>query len=163
MRLRSIEFLKKVSYSLIYLTLHWPFLINLRQYSLSINIGRAGFFNVLFTRLMCGKVVQWLRFGAVNHDTMGLNPAETVYIFFLDMSAHSFLGYPGVIPLATWGCAHSTKVENCFLSKCDAIVATIFSLKSQWNIRLSFRHGDMLLDFDNVPIAKYIKVSNQVL
>ena len=44
---------------------------------------------------MCGKVAQWLRFWAVNHDTctMGSNPAETVYIFvfvivFVNMSSH---------------------------------------------------------------------------
>ena len=28
------------------------------------------------------EVAQWLKFRAVNHDIMGSNPAETVYIFF---------------------------------------------------------------------------------
>jgi len=31
---------------------------------------------------MYGKLAQWLKFCAVNHDIMGSNPAETVYIFF---------------------------------------------------------------------------------
>jgi len=30
---------------------------------------------------MCGNVAQWLRFWTVNHDTMGSNLAEKVYIF----------------------------------------------------------------------------------
>ena len=40
--------------------------------------------------VMCGKVAQRLTFWAVNHDTMGSNLAETVYIFFIfvDMSTH---------------------------------------------------------------------------
>ena len=74
---------------LIYLTLHWPFLINLRQCSLSINSYEyschtilAGLFNALFTKLMYEKVAQWLKFWAVNHDIMGSNPAETVYNFY---------------------------------------------------------------------------------
>jgi len=71
-------------YYLIYLTLHWPFLINLRLCSLSINIYEyschtiwAGLFNALFIWLIYGKVAQW--FLAVNHDIMGSNPAETVF------------------------------------------------------------------------------------
>jgi len=59
----------KVTYYLIYLTLHWPFLFNLRPCSLSINSYEyschgiwAGLFNALFHRLMYGKVAQWLKF-----------------------------------------------------------------------------------------------------
>ena len=39
---------------------------------------------------MCGIVAQWLRFLAVNQETMGSNPAETIFIFyfFVDMSTH---------------------------------------------------------------------------
>jgi len=44
---------------------------------------KAGLFNVLFTGLMCGKVAQWLRLWAVNHDAMGSNPTETVYNFYM--------------------------------------------------------------------------------
>ena len=78
-------------YYLIYLTLHWPFLINLRLCSLSINSYEyrchniwAGLFNALFIWLIYGKVAQWLKFRALNHDIMGSNPAETVYflLFF---------------------------------------------------------------------------------
>jgi len=79
------------NYYLIYLTLHWPFLINLRLCSLSINSYEyschtiwAGLFNALFICLIYGKVAQWLKFRAVNHDIMGSNPDETVYfvLFF---------------------------------------------------------------------------------
>jgi len=83
-------------YCLIYLTLHWSFLINLRQWSLSLHsyvyschTGRAGLFNVLFTGLMWGKVAQWLRFWTVYHDTMGSNPAETVYNFYFCWHVYS--------------------------------------------------------------------------
>jgi len=31
---------------------------------------------------MYGKLAQWLKFCAVNHDIMGSNPAETVYNFY---------------------------------------------------------------------------------
>ena len=79
-------------YYLIYLTLHWPFLNNLRLCSLSINSYEyschtiwAGLFNALFIWSIYGKVAQWLKFRALNHDIMGSNPAETVsfYYFFL--------------------------------------------------------------------------------
>ena len=76
-------------YYLIYLTLHWPFLINLRQCSLSINCYEyschtiwASLFNTLFIRLIYGKVAQWLKFCAVNHGIMHSNPAETVYTLY---------------------------------------------------------------------------------
>jgi len=76
------------AYYLIYLTLHWPFLINLRLCSLSINSYEYschtiwdGLFNALFIWLINGKVAQWLKFRAVNHDIMGSNPAETVYLY----------------------------------------------------------------------------------
>jgi len=75
-------------YYLIYLTLHWPFLFNLRMCSLSINSYEyschtiwAGLFNALFIWLIYGKVAQWLTFRALNHDIMGSNPTETVYFF----------------------------------------------------------------------------------
>jgi len=45
----------------------------------SCHTGQAGLLNVLVTELMCGKVAQWLRFWAVNQETMGSNPAETVF------------------------------------------------------------------------------------
>jgi len=38
--------------------------------------------NALFTKLMCGIVAQWLRFWDVNQETMGSNPAETIFIYF---------------------------------------------------------------------------------
>ena len=76
-------------YYLIYLTLHWPFLINLRLCSLSITSYEyschaiwAGLFNALFIWLIYGKVAHWLKFRVLNHGIMGSNPAETVYIFF---------------------------------------------------------------------------------
>ena len=85
------------SYYLIYLTLHWPFLINLRLCSFSINSYEyschtiwAGLFNALFIWLINGKVAQWLRFLAVNHDIMGSNPAETDYFLFI-FCFHVFL------------------------------------------------------------------------
>ena len=31
---------------------------------------------------MCGIVAQWLRFWDVNQETMGSNPAETIFIYF---------------------------------------------------------------------------------
>jgi len=31
---------------------------------------------------MYGKVAQWFKFWAVNHDIIGSNPAETVYKFY---------------------------------------------------------------------------------
>jgi len=78
-----------MSYYLIYLTLHWPFLINLRLCSLSINSYEyschtiwTGLFNALFIWLIYGKVAQWLKFSAVNHDIMGSNPAKKG-IFFI--------------------------------------------------------------------------------
>jgi len=86
-----------IVYYLIYLTLHWPFLINLRLCSLSINSYEyschtiwAGLFTALFIWLMYGKVAQWLNFRAVNHGIMGSNPAETVY-FLLFFCFHVFL------------------------------------------------------------------------
>ena len=48
---------------------------------LSYNMSR--FIYALFTKLMYGKVAQWLKFWAVNHDIMGSNTAETVYNFHL--------------------------------------------------------------------------------
>ena len=84
-------------YYLIYLTLHWPFLINLRLCSLSINSYEyschtiwAGLFTALFIWLIYGKVAQWLNFRAVNHDIMGSNPVETVNFFFF-FCFHVFL------------------------------------------------------------------------
>jgi len=86
----SYSFMIDKWYYLIYLTLHWPFLINLRLFSLSINSYEyschtisAGFFNALFIWLIYGKVAQWLKFRVVNNDIMGSNPAETVYFFIL--------------------------------------------------------------------------------
>jgi len=43
---------------------------------------------------MCGIVAQWLRFWAVNQETMGSNPAYTIVIFYVffvvvDMSTRS--------------------------------------------------------------------------
>ena len=32
---------------------------------------------------MCGMVAQWLRFWAVNQETMGSNPAKTIFIFYV--------------------------------------------------------------------------------
>jgi len=59
--------MQKSRYYPIYLTLHWHFLIDVRQCSLSIkryvyscHTGQAGLLNVLFTELMCGIVAQWL-------------------------------------------------------------------------------------------------------
>jgi len=76
-------------YYLIYLTLHWPFLINLRHCSLFINSYEyirhttwACLFNSLFIGLLYGKVAQWLKFCAVTHAIMGSNLAETVYTFW---------------------------------------------------------------------------------
>jgi len=77
-------------YYLIFMTLHWPFFINVRQCSLSIKryvyscrTWQPGLLNALFTELMCGTVAQWLRFWAVNQETMGSNPAETIFIFYV--------------------------------------------------------------------------------
>ena len=77
-------------YYLIYLTLHWPFLIIVRQCSLSIKryvyscrTWQPGLMNALFTDLMCGIVAQWLRFWAVNQETLGSNPAKTIVIFYV--------------------------------------------------------------------------------
>jgi len=62
----------------------------MKRYVYSCQTGQAGLLNVLFTELMCGIVAQWLRFWAVNQETMGSNPAETLFIFyfFVDMSTH---------------------------------------------------------------------------
>jgi len=77
-------------YYLNYLTLHWPFLINLRLCSLSINSYEyschtiwAGLFNAFFIWLIYGKVARWLKFRAMNHNIMGSNPAETVYFLLI--------------------------------------------------------------------------------
>jgi len=85
-------------YYLIYLTLHWPFLINPRLCSLSINSYEyschticAGLLNALFIWWIYGKVAQWLKFRAVNHDIMCSNPAETVYFFFSWFLLNNFL------------------------------------------------------------------------
>ena len=46
---------------------------------------------------MYGKVAQWLRFCAVNHDIMGSNPAETVYnsfhVFLIKLSLFIYNHY----------------------------------------------------------------------
>jgi len=83
---------------------------------------------------MCGKPAQWLRFWAVNYDTMGSNPAKIVYIIYLFFTFVNMSTYP-------------TNVENCFFFfKCVAIVATIFSLNSNGTLNFSFRHVGFLLD-----------------
>jgi len=47
------------------------------------------FFNVLISGLLCGKVAQWLILCTVNHDIMGSNPVENIFLFFLEMTSHS--------------------------------------------------------------------------
>ena len=70
---------------------------------------------------MCGIVAQWLRFWDVNQETMGSNPAETIFFFFfVDMSTHS------------------TNVEYCCVLKCVAKVATIFSLDRYETLHICF-------------------------
>ena len=48
-----------------------------KKFVFSCHTGQAGLLNVLFTELMFGIVAQWLRFWAVNQETIGSNPAET--------------------------------------------------------------------------------------
>ena len=52
-----------------------------KRFVYSCHTGQAGLWNGLFTELMCGLVAQWLRFWAVNQETMGSNPTETVFFF----------------------------------------------------------------------------------
>jgi len=77
----------------------------------------------VFTVLKYGKVAYWLRFWAVNHDTMGSNQATVnINFIFAVMSTHS------------------SNIEYCSFSKCVAIVATIFfSL---------YRNGTLDIRFD---------------
>jgi len=66
-----------------YLTLHWLFLINLQQLSLSINSYVYSCYTIwagLFKALLNG--LMWLRFVAVNYDSMGSNPADTVFLCY---------------------------------------------------------------------------------
>jgi len=72
---------------MIYLTLHWPFLINvwqcllsIKRYIYSCRTWQPGSLNALFTELMCEIVAQWLGFWVVNQETMCSNPAETIFV-----------------------------------------------------------------------------------
>jgi len=46
----------------------------------SMSIVAIGLFNVLSTLLKFGQVAQWLKFWAVNHETMGSNQDKTIFI-----------------------------------------------------------------------------------
>ena len=72
---------------------------------------------------MCGIVAQWLRFWAVNQETMGSNPAETICLLLTCLLTPQTL---------------STVV----FSKCVAIVAIIFSLDRNETLDFLF---DMLI------------------
>ena len=89
-----------------------------KRYVYNCHTGHAGLLNVLFTELMCGIVAQWLRFWALIQETMGSNPAETMFL------------------LLTCLLTPQTLNTNVF-SKCVAIVSTIFALGR--NKTLDFR------------------------
>jgi len=111
-----------ITYYLIYLTLHWPFLNNVRQCSLSIkSLYTAVIQDKQVYWTFCGLVAQWLRFWTVHQETMGSNPAETVFFFYLS--------------------THSTNVKYCCFSNCVVINATIFSLDCNETLDFCF---DML-------------------
>ena len=82
---------------------------------------------------MCGKVAQWLRFWAVNHDTKGSNPAETIYIFYFCWHAYSlhkrwilFLFSPNVL-LKLQTSSHKIVMEHStFVSICWFLILCLF-------------------------------------
>jgi len=82
--------------------------------------------NVLFTQLMCGIVAQWFRFWAVNQETMGSNPAETICYFYV-----------------LFTCLLTTQTLNTVVFPNVAIVATIFSLDH--NETLDFRFDVLII------------------
>jgi len=92
---------------------------------------------------MCGKVAQWLRFWAVNRDSMGSNPAETVYIFILlTFFTTFFLG-------TSFQFLYLLTPKNVdFFSKCVAIVATIFALDRNGILDFRFDILIFLLNLD---------------
>ena len=51
-----------------------------KRFVYSGHTGQAGLMNVLFTDQLYKIVAQWLRFWAVNQETVGSNPAETVFL-----------------------------------------------------------------------------------
>jgi len=67
---------------------------------------------------MCGIVAQWLKFLALNQETMGSNPAKTIVLLLTCLFTPQ-------------------KLNTVVFSKCVAIVATIFSLGR--NKTLDFR------------------------
>jgi len=70
-------------YYLIYLTCpHKSSAVFVVYKQLWIHTIWTGLFNALFIWSIYGKVAQWLKFCAVNHDIMGSNPAETEYFFY---------------------------------------------------------------------------------
>jgi len=72
---------------------------------------------------MCEIVAQWLRFWAVNQETMGSNPTKTIFIFYV------------LFLLLT--CLLTQQTLKTVFFKCAAKVATIFS--SDRNETLDFR------------------------
>jgi len=94
-----------------------------KRYVYNCHNGQASLLNVLFTELMCGIVAQWLRFLALNQETMGSNPAETIFLLLT--------------------CLLTPQTLNTVVSSiCVAIVTTIFSLGR--NKTLDFRFGVLM-------------------